>query len=527
MTGIPRADRARYLRNCRILVVLSVLTAAFYLWWLLVDAKASNPVLFRILLAAELFNMAQAAGFWYTIWIQRWTEPPDADFSRSHERVDAFVTVYGEPAEIVEETVAGVSAIRHPRLTVWVLDDGASPHIEAVAARYGARYLTREDHSGAKAGNVNHAMARADGDYVVIFDADHTPVPSFLERTMDCFRDERIGFVQTPQYYRNRTENRVAAGAHDQQMLFYGPILRGKDGVGAVFSCGTNVIFRRSALDDIGGIPEDSVTEDLRMSLVLVQRGWTSCYIPEVLAYGLGPVDVRSFFSQQMRWARGGWEIALWRRPFRRGMGIGRSIQYGLSFIFWMTGWAYFGYVLLPIAFLLFGIRPVQVPNEYPSHFLPYIFTTLFTMAYASNFTLTFRGLWFTLASFPIHIAAFFSAVTRRAARFVVTSKGGARRSLAPVWPQLVTLAALLLPIPYGLATRGLTPSVFNNVAFALGHVLIVSGFVRLALRPEGRTVEAEAALPEWAKQTGRPVPESRTDGTTERSEPLPEWSDR
>jgi cellulose synthase (UDP-forming) len=497
-TYTPAERRAIYLRNCRFLVVACVLSGAYYLWWLLVDARAANPWLFGILIAAELFNLIQAAGFWYTISNQKWTVPPDADFSASGERVDAFITVYGEPYDVVENTVAAVAAIRHPRLSVWVLDDGPDPEISRIAERHGAAYLTRPDRSGAKAGNVNHALSLSAGDFVIIFDADHAPVPEFLERTMACFAEESVAFAQTPQSYRNRFENRVAAGAHEQQALFYGPILRGKDSANAVFSCGTNVVFRRTALEQIGGIPEDSITEDLRVSLVLKRLRWTSVYVSEVLATGLGPVDVRGYFSQQKRWARGGLEILMRRRPFFLGMGGPRGVQYALSFLYWFTGLAYLGYIILPLAFLFFDQRPVQVPNEYPSHFLPYVFITLLTMVYASEFTLTFRGIWFTLAAFPVHIAALFESVFGGAARFVVTSKTAGARSLRPVIPQLLTLLALGVAIPYGLVTGGVTPSVVNNVAFALGHILIVSGFVRLALRPEaidsGSSAEHDAA---------------------------------
>ena len=499
-TYTPVERRAAYLRNCRLLVALCALTGGYYLWWLLVDARAANPVLYAILIAAELFNLIQAVGFWYTISTQRWTIPPDADFSASTESIDAFITVYGEPDDVVENTIRAVTAIRHPRLTTWVLDDGPAPSIRVLAEKYGARYLKRPNRIGAKAGNVNHALSVATGDFVVIFDADHAPLPQFLERTMACFAEVRVAFVQTPQSYRNRFENRVAAGAHEQQALFYGPILRGKNAAHAVFSCGTNVIFRRAALDQIGGLPEDSITEDLRASLVLKRARWESVYVSEVLATGLGPVDVAGYFSQQFRWARGGLEILFRRRPFFSAMGGARAIQYGLSFLYWFTGIAYAGYILLPLAFLFFGLRPVQVPNEYPSHFLPYVFTTLFTMVYASEFTLTFRAVWFTLAAFPVHIAALITSVFGRAARFVVTSKGVGRRSLRPVWPHLLVLIALGVAVPFGIVTEGITPSVVNNVAFAMGHILIVSGFVRFALNPE--THPHDSSHPDYPPQS-------------------------
>jgi cellulose synthase (UDP-forming) len=468
-----------------VLAVVSSAAALLYLKWLFFDARPENLVLFYLLVVAEVFNIAQAAGFWLTIWRQRWTEPTTPDFTSSDETVDIFITVAGEPADIVERTLRGALGIRHPRMSVWVLDDGRSPEIESMAGRYGAGYLTRPDRRGAKAGNVNEAMKRTSGDFIVIFDADHVPSPEFLERTMGAFDGERVSFVQTPQYYGNRTINRVAAGAYEQQELFYGPIMRGRNALGAVFSCGTNVVFRRAALDDVGGMPEDSITEDMRVSLELLRRGWRSEYVPVVLAQGLGPVDVSGYFGQQLRWARGGLEILFRRRPFFRGMRLGTALEYGFSFMYWFTGLAYAAYLVLPVAYLVFGLRPVQAPNQYPVYFLPYIFSTLVTLAYASDFTVTFRALWFTLASFPVHLWALASALTGRAARFVITPKTAGAATLRPVVVHVAVMVVLAAAGVAGSAVRGLTPAVLNNVAFAMGHVLIVQGFVRYALRPD------------------------------------------
>ncbi len=484
MIEIPPQRRAAYLRNCRILSLASTVLAALYLKWLLFDARPENHALYLLLVFAELFNVAQAAGFWYTISMQRWSEPRTPDFSQTNETVDVFVTVLGEPADIVERTVAAAVAMRHPRARVFVLDDGHSPEIRQLADRLGAGYVTREDLTGAKAGNINHALAMTGGRFFAIFDADQVPHADFLEATMGAFDDLNVAFVQTPQVYRNRVENRVAEGAHAQQGLFYGPIMRGKDGCRAVFSCGTNVVYRRSAVDAIGGLPQDSITEDLRGSLLLLRRGFSSVYVAKVLADGLGPLDVRSYFGQQLRWGRGGLEILFKRRPFTRTMSVPQAAQYALGFMYWFTGCAYLAYLVLPTAYLIGGLRPVSVPNDYPVHFLPYVLFALATIIYASDFQLSFASLWFTLAAFPVQIRALFSTLFGRAARFVVTPKRAGRATLRPVVVHMLAIAALTGASVYGLATFGAVPSVMNNVAWATAHIVVLLGFVRLTWHP-------------------------------------------
>lgn len=501
MIVIPKTRRRGYLITCRVLSVLSTVAAILYLKWLFVDARIETPVLYWVLVTAETFNVLQAAGFWYTISNQRWSEPPVPQAGARLPIVDVFVTVYGEPLDIIERTVRAAAALDYPNARVYVLDDGGSDTVHALAARLGVDYLRRPDHRGHKAGNLNEALKRTTGELVAIFDADQAPHRDFLGRTVRAFEDDAVAFVQTPQVYRNRDENRVAAGAHDQQALFYGPIMRGKNGLNSVFSCGTNVVYRRAAIREIGGFPEDSITEDLRTSLMLLHRGYRSVYVSEILAEGLGPLDVGSYFNQQYRWGHGGLEILLRRHPYRGPMRFSQRIQYMLGFIYWFTGWAYLAYLVLPLAFLFGGLRPVGVPNEYPVHFLPYALTALGTLIYAADFTLRFDALWFTLASFPVHVKALFATVLGRASRFVVTPKVATGRTLRPVVVHLLLLLVLGSAAVYGLVTQGPAPSVVNNVAWAIAHVVILQGFVRYAHSPETPESDRVAVEPASGSQ--------------------------
>ncbi len=202
--------------------------------------------------------------------------------ARSEIGVDVFITVYGEDLAKVRQTTAAALAIRGEH-TTWILDDGRSDAVRDLAAEFGANYVRRLSGNGAKAGNINHALTLAKGQYFAIFDADFVPKPDFLYETLPFFIDDHVAFVQTPQAYGNMN-NLVSRGAGFMQSVFYRFIQPGRNRFNAAFCVGTNVVFRRAAIDDIGGMNTDSKSEDVWTSLELHERGWRSIYIPVTLA---------------------------------------------------------------------------------------------------------------------------------------------------------------------------------------------------------------------------------------------------
>jgi cellulose synthase (UDP-forming) len=122
------------------------------------------------------------------------------------------------------------------------------------AQEIGCGYITRgEEWEGkarhAKAGNVNNALLQTDGDLILVLDADQIPAPEIALRTAGYFRDPKVAFVQTPQYFYNIPPTDPFGS---DAPLFYGPIQQGKDGWNAAFFCGSNAILRREALMQLG-----------------------------------------------------------------------------------------------------------------------------------------------------------------------------------------------------------------------------------------------------------------------------------
>jgi cellulose synthase (UDP-forming) len=394
--------------------------------------------------------------------------------------------VYDEPIDVVEPTVAAAAALHGADVRVWLLDDGKSPAMRALAGRYRAGYLTRERNIGAKAGNLNNALPQTSAPYVAVLDCDHVPRPEFLQRTLGHLEDFGVAFVQTPQYYANAASGPIASAAAAQQNLFFGPIARGKDGLDAIFCCGTNVIFRRRALEEVGGFSEDSVTEDFELSVRLHEAGWRSVYVPEVLACGLGPEDMASYVSQQQRWARGCLGaiplVLRSRLPWRA------RLQYLLSSTYFLTGLTLLIYMSLPVIRIFTGAQPLAAAtaDQFLLHFAPYYVGALATVALAGYGTYTYEAFALAAGSFWIHVQAAVNSLLRRPARFVVTPKHGTiERQPRAVAPTLLAIAVLVGAALYGLS-RSHGAATLNNVAFASLHacVLLTAAIPALRLRP-------------------------------------------
>ncbi len=249
-----RAQRRQRVRLAivRLLVVANLLLGLNYLFWRYTDSIAwAFWPLALLLLAAETYSFVDAGLFGMTVW--KWRRRGAPPPPRGDETVDVLVTCYNEPVELVRQTVRAAIAIRHPHNT-WVLDDGESPEMRRMASEEGAGYIVRsgewhgrERH--AKAGNLNNALFRTDGEFILIQDADQIPAPDILGQTLGYFRDPTVAVVQTPQWFRN-----VPPGDPfgSQAPLFYGPIQEGKDGWNAAFFCGSNAVLRREALFQAG-----------------------------------------------------------------------------------------------------------------------------------------------------------------------------------------------------------------------------------------------------------------------------------
>ena len=251
-------------------------------------------------------------GYFQTIWPLRRAPVALPEAEQEWPHVDVLIPTYNEPLDVVRYTTLGALNLDWPadKLHVYILDDGRRKEFEQFAFEAGCGYRIRPDNFHAKAGNINTALKSMTSPYVAIFDCDHVPTRSFLQMTIGwMLRDSNLAMLQTPHHFyspdpfeRNLGQFRVIPNEGE---LFYGIVQDGNDFWNATFFCGSCAVLRRTALDEIGGIAVETVTEDAHTSLRMQMNGWGTAYINIPQAAGLATERLSAHVGQRIRWARG------------------------------------------------------------------------------------------------------------------------------------------------------------------------------------------------------------------------------
>ncbi len=394
-------------------------------------------------------------------------EPPRAEPGKDAS-IAILVPARHEPRDVVESTLLTCLNIAYDNKKVYLLDDSSiesyKQESKEVAEALGAELFTRIGNRGAKAGMVNEVLKTLTEKYIAIFDADQNPMPSFVKTLLPFMEgDNKLAFIQTPQFYSNGDVSPVAMAAHNQQAIFYEYICLGKSMNEAMFCCGTNVVFRRSALEDVGRFDEDTVTEDIATSLRLHAKGWKSLFMYKAYTFGMAPEDLGSYFKQQHRWALG--TSQLFRKLvilFFTNIKALKPIQwleYIISTTYYFIGWSYFFLMAGPILYIFFNINSYNIdPIAYTMTFVPF-FILSNLIFYASMVKKKYKRLnmlhvqMLTALSMPVYLSATIIGLFNLDKKgFQVTPKGGATNvPLRDIMPQLFLIGVVVLTLLWGL----------------------------------------------------------------------------
>jgi cellulose synthase (UDP-forming) len=321
-----------------------------------------------VLLLAEAYAFSILyLGFLQTVWPLRRAPVPLPDDPEEWPEVDLLIPTYNEPLNVVRYTALASLNIDWPtdKLHVYILDDGNRDEFREFAVEAGIGYMTRTDNSHAKAGNINHALKSLESPFVAIFDSDHVPTRSFLQMTMGWFfRDPKLAMLQTPHHFyspdpfeRNLGQFRVIPNEGE---LFYGIVQDGNDFWNASFFCGSCAVLRREALDEIGGIAVETVTEDAHTSLRMQIRGWNTAYINIPQAAGLATERLSGHVKQRIRWARGMIQILRTDNPlFAPNLKLPQRLCYFNAMTHFLYALPRLVFLTAPLIYLILGFTNV------------------------------------------------------------------------------------------------------------------------------------------------------------------------
>jgi len=430
------------------LLLVSIFSTFRYAYWRYVTTTrfflAPNAVwryldafFIALLLFAETYAfLTLFLGYMQTLWPLRRTPVAMPDDIDLWPAIDLLIPTCNEPLSLVKFTALAALNIDWPadRLNVYILDDGRREEFRQFAEAAGIGYMTRDDNAHAKAGNINCALARLDSPYVAIFDCDHVPTRSFLQITLGWFlRDKKLGMLQTPHHFyspdpfeRNLDQFRMVPNEGE---FFYSIVQDGNDFWNATFFCGSCAVLRRSALDQIGGIAVDTVTEDAHTSLRMQTNGWNTAYINIPQAAGLATERLSGHIRQRIRWARGMVQIMRTDNPlFAPGLSAAQRLCYFNAMTHFLYALPRLIFLTAPLIYLIFG--RVNFPGYWAAilaYALPHLILSNITNSrIQGHHRFSFwNEIYETVLAPYIFFPTLLAFLNPRAGKFNVTPKGG------------------------------------------------------------------------------------------------------
>ena len=513
---VNRIDASR--KASLALVVMSVTITTRYLFWRFTDTLVFEEF-WQSILAFGLFAAETYAGCLLTLSYMQTAYPLDrkpvplpADTSL-WPSVDVYICSYNESLDLVRPTVFAAMAMDWPaeKLNVWILDDGRREDFRAFAAECGCGYIIRPDNKGAKAGNLNHAMRHTTGEFIAIFDCDHAPTRSFLQLSLGWLvRDARIALVQTPHHFYSPDpfERNLAQKRHvpNEGLLFYGLTQQGNDMWNAAFFCGSCAVIRRTALEEIGGVPSATVTEDCHCAFLLQQRGWHTAFLRLPMAAGLATERLGLHVGQRMRWARGMLQIMRQENTlFAPGLLLHQRLCYFASGFSFMFSLPRIVFLTSPLAFLFFGqsviaASPLAIVAYAGSHMFHSVATT--SRLNGRNRHSFWAEIYEASLAVPLLPVTLLTLWDPRKGKFNVTDKGGTLEQgyldTRAVTPNLILLGLLLVGVAIGLygiaTTEGLEFQAYLlNTIWGAMCLIPVSASIAVGREREQSRVHARA----------------------------------
>ncbi len=315
--------------------VMANLAASFIFWTVSIGAQQYQTPLtigFWILLVvmqilALIILLIESLEIAEIIWHRksaRTFQPlmPGPEFK--YPKVSIHLPIHNEPPKMVRKTLEALAKVDYPNLEVLVMDNNTKDPaiwqpVEEDCKRLGAkfRFFHLENWPGFKAGAINHALEQtaSDAEIIAVIDSDYILQPEWLNRMVPYFDNENVGFVQSPQDYRDLHVSEFKSFCYWEYAGFFNIGMMQRNEYNAIIQHGTMTMIRKSALLEVGKWAEWCICEDSELGLRLYEAGYDSVYCKESFGRGLMPDTMGGYMTQRFRWVYGAMQIikAHWR----------------------------------------------------------------------------------------------------------------------------------------------------------------------------------------------------------------------
>lgn len=407
--------------------------------------------------------------------------------------VAIIIPTLNEDPEMVRETLLKAKGVDYGNFEVVLMDSSTDPEIRRETSRLcrelGVKYLFRNKLRGYKAGSINDTLQILDNGfkYVMVLDSDHRLKPSILHDLVPYFEDDPLlTFIQTPQYFNGPDGDKLGLAYSYQQHIFYKHICRGLCVNDSSYICGTNVLIRTEHLEEIGGMDEGCITEDIATSFTFHSNGYKSLYIDKVYAEGLSPPSLSAYYGQQLRWSYGTFQNT--RKvisTFLKDPGKMKLLKWWeyliLNGTWYFIGVGIFIWLLYPVTIILLDLEPLVLgPLNLPF----YIFVSMVLIQTLSSHVergysiiklILAQALFFSL--FPVYTRAFIMGMLNRKLKFRVTPKKEVyQMSFKDLAPLLVMVFLLAVSVIIGVQRINLGEDtiVYPSIVFWASYSLLM-----------------------------------------------------
>ncbi|HVX92834.1 MAG TPA: glycosyltransferase [Candidatus Dojkabacteria bacterium] len=375
--------------NTRIIGLIVLISGYYYLNWLFLHFNFDAIILSSFFIFSTIFSYITSILLVFNNW--SWKIPKKLIVGEGREpQVAILIPTWKEDIKIVRRTVLSVVNQNYPirKMLIIVSDDAANPNIKSMV--YNLRntieginilYNIPEpkgspDRKGeGKSGNLNSALALLVDyptiGYIETRDADDlVSDKNFLRYTIaQLEQDARYAYVQTIKDAITTDGDPFA----NREKLFYNSLVLSKNAANTVFPCGSGLVWRRTALENIGGFPDWNLVEDFQSGAEALRRGWRGLYLPIIGALGqISPEDIPNLIKQRTTWAADSFRFMLWGE--KKGLNLIQRAHFIESGLFYLMAGMFSLQAIIPMTVLLTNQQPISGnPLEYLIHIAPYL----------------------------------------------------------------------------------------------------------------------------------------------------------